>query len=222
MVCCLSHPQTWLSVLFLTTFPTEPALMLNQNNIFKNSVNIEPHPPHTHDKTACWLFMYSGVHCIMAEMHPGEPIAAIPSKIWCIRSPSPVNSCLQITGMFTGGGGEDWVDRRAHADRFLIGQALAGHVKPPRGVSPPGLEHVGNAWFPVIPPPPVRVCVCVAFSCLSCRIYIPVRVCVTVSGSNPSAVASGGLPGSCIIVFADHFRRLSQPTLPLPHGLLCV
>lgn len=75
---------------------------------------------------------------------------------------------------------------------------------------------------PLTRPPPVCVCVCVAFSCLSCRIYIPVIVCVTFSGSNPSAVASGGLPGSCIIVFADHFRRLSQPTLRLPHRLLRV
>lgn len=48
-VCCLSRPQTQFSVLFPTKcttfpFPTEPALVLNQNNIFKNSVNIEPSP----------------------------------------------------------------------------------------------------------------------------------------------------------------------------------
>lgn len=65
----LSPPPTPLN-------STEPAVVSNHNKCFKNSVNIAPYkqqgPP-------CWLFMYSGVHCIMVEML-SEPNVAVPSK----------------------------------------------------------------------------------------------------------------------------------------------
>lgn len=43
------------------------------------------YPPTNSEGPPCWLFMYSGVHCIMAEMH-SDARHGSSIKIWCIHS----------------------------------------------------------------------------------------------------------------------------------------
>lgn len=96
---CLLSPSFPLPALFILSLPqtqatlydclastppptpqpnsTEPAVVSNQNNIFKNSTK---HYPYKQRGPPCWLFMYSGVHCIMVEMHSGAQHGNFPSK----------------------------------------------------------------------------------------------------------------------------------------------
>ncbi|KAG7240714.1 hypothetical protein INR49_026603, partial [Caranx melampygus] len=71
---------------------------------------------------------------------------------------------------------------------------LGLRIPPPRPLPPPSIPSI-SPRFPI------------TFLAVFTSLFS-----VTFLGSTKSAVASGWLPGLCIIVFADHFRCLSSPS----------